>query len=196
MTIRFVRIPTLFIFTIISLPVMSANFYRCESSTGEVTFSDKPCPKESQTTDRGKLNSFRISGTVSREEFTDDSPERSPESILIFRSKFTNILQSLVPLRNTINQYYMDRGEWPENMKSLGFDQQAMNSRDIDSVRIRTNGKVVARLNSRHGDNKIIVLSPKPALSNTKLDWQCWSNFPRSLLGSGELEICGSRHIY
>ncbi|MDX1813081.1 MAG: hypothetical protein R3240_14090, partial [Gammaproteobacteria bacterium] len=87
-------------------------------------------------------------------------------------------------------------GKWPEDMEALGFDQQSMTSNDIDNVKIKKNGKVVAMLNSRHGENKIIVLLPKPAMSNTKLDWQCWSNFPRSLLGGGELEICGSRRIY
>lgn len=191
-----IRILSLLFLTAASFPLLAANFYKCESSGGEITFSDKPCPKKSRTTDTGKLNSFRISGTVSDREFTDDSPEPDPQTALIFRSRFANILQSLTPLRNTITQYYMERGKWPEDMDSMGFDQQAMQSRDIDSVRIKKNGKIVAQLNQRHGQNKIIVLNAKPAMGNTTIDWQCWSNFPRSLLGSGELEICGSRHIY
>jgi hypothetical protein len=193
---KLIRASALMFLTIFSLPLLAANFYRCETSNGRVTFSDKPCPKTAKTTDQGKLRSFRISGTVGKEEYTDDAPEPDPQSVLIFRSKFTGILESLTPLRTTINQYYMERGKWPENMEALGFDQQAMSSRDVDSVKIKKNGRVIAKLNSRHGENKIIVLAPIPAMGNTKLDWQCWSNYPSSLLGRGELEICGSRIIF
>lgn len=179
-----------------STQVFAANFYKCEDSSGQVTFSDKPCPTKSKTTAKGKLNSFRISGTVGNQEFKDDKPERDPNSVFIFRAKFTNILQSLTPLRLSITQYYMDRGNWPKNLEALGFESQSMQSRDIDNVRIKKNGKIVAMLNERHGENKFVVLIPKPALGATKLDWSCWSNFPRSLLGGGELELCGSREIF
>jgi hypothetical protein len=95
-----------------------------------------------------------------------------------------------------ITQYYMDRRKWPEDMESLGFERQAMHSKQIDSVRIKKNGKITAMLNAKLGENKIIVLNPKPAMGETQLEWQCWSNFPRALLGGGELEICSSRNIF
>ena len=176
--------------------VLGANFYKCESSDGKVSFSDKPCPTKSTTTQKGKLNSFRITGSVGTDEFPDDEPSRDENSVFIFRAKFSSILQSLTPLRHSITQYYMERGQWPDNMEALGFEQQAMQSQQIDSVRIKKNGKIVAQLNARLGEHKIIILNPKPAMGATSVDWQCWSNFPRSLLGGGELEICGSREIY
>jgi hypothetical protein len=174
----------------------SANFYKCENSVGKVTFSDKPCPAKSKTTKKGKLNSFRISGTVGNGEFPDDKPDRDANAVFIFRAKFSNILQSLSPLRVSITQFYMERGQWPENMEALGFERQAMQSQHIDSVRIKKNGKVVAMLNAKLGEHKMIILNPKPAMGATTIDWQCWSNYPRTLLGGGELEICGSREIY
>ena len=61
---------------------------------------------------------------------------------------------------------------------------------------IANNGKIVAILNAKLGENKIIVLNPKPAMGATTIDWQCWSNYPRNLLGGGELEICESREIF
>lgn len=191
-----IRLIALFILLLVSLPVMAANFYKCKSSSGDITFNDKPCPKESKTTDKGKLNSFRISGTVGSKEYTDNSPEPDTQTALIFRAKFTGILESLTPLKRTITQYYFERGKWPEDLEAMGFDNQSMQSKDIRDVRIKKNGKIVAMLKERHGKNKIIILNPKPAMGGTSLDWQCWSNFPRSLLGGGELEICGSRHIY
>jgi hypothetical protein len=176
--------------------VLGANFYKCETSDGEVTFSDKPCPTKSTTTQKGKLNSFRITGSVGKDEFPDDTPNRDENSVFIFRAKFSSILQSLTPLRRSIAQYFMERGQWPDDIKALGFDQQAMQSQQIDSVRIKKNGKIVALLNARLGEHKIIILNPKPTMGATSIDWQCWSNFPRSLLGGGELEMCGSREIY
>lgn len=190
------RLPVLIVLLFISTSTTAASFYKCQTSSGEITFSDKPCPKKSKTTAKGKLNSFRITGTVGNEEYTDNSPEPDTTTALIFRAKFTSILESLSPLRRTITQYYFERGKWPENMEALGFEKQSMQSKDISNVRIKNNGKIVAILNHRHGENKIIVLNPKPAMGGTSLDWQCWSNFPRSLLGGGELELCGSRHIF
>ncbi len=185
-------IPLLFF----SAHAVGANFYKCKTSDGQVTFSDKPCQKKSQTTQKGKLNSFRITGTIGNKEFPDDKPDRDANSVFAFRAKFTNILHSLSPLRMSITQYYMEHGKWPENMEALGFDRQAMKSSQIDGVRIKKNGKITAVLNAKLGDNKVIVLNPKPAMGATQLDWQCWSNFPRALLGGGELEICGSRYIF
>jgi len=161
-----------------------------------VTFSDKPCPEKSKTTKKGKLNSFRISGTVGNNEFPDDKPNRDANAALIFRSKFSTVLESLSPLRRSITQYYMERDQWPENMEALGFERQAMNSKHINNVKMKKNGSIVAVLNANLGENKIIILNPKPAMGNTTIDWQCWSNYPRSLLGGGELEICESREIY
>lgn len=180
------------------LPPISfgASFYKCETSTGKISFSDKPCPEKSKTTKKGNLNSFRISGTVGNNEFPDDKPSRDANSIFIFRAKFSAILGSLSPLRMSITQYYMKRGEWPENMEALGFERQAMQSMHIKSARIKKNGKIVAILNAKLGENKIIVLNPKPAMGATTIDWQCWSNYPRNLLGGGELEICESREIF
>lgn len=175
---------------------LGANFYKCESSDGKVGFSDKPCPTKSITTQKGKLNSFRITGSVGRNEFPDEEPDRDENAVFIFRAKFSSILQSLTPLRQSITQYYMERGQWPDNMEALGFEQQAMQSQQIDSVRIKKNGKIVAQLNANLGEHKMIILNPKPAMGATTVDWQCWSNYPRSLLGGGELEICGSREIY
>ena len=179
-----------------SAQAVGANFYKCKTSNGQITFSDKPCPKKSQTTKKGKLNSFRISGTVGNEEYTDNQNSYDANSVFAFRAKFTNILHSLSPLRMSITQYYMERGKWPENMEALGFDRQAMKSSQIDGVRIKKDGKITAVLNTKLGENKFIVLDPKPAMSETQIDWQCWSNFPRTLLGGGELEICGSRNIF
>ena len=125
-----------------STHTMGANFYKCKTSDGQITFSDKPCPKKSQTTKKGKLNSFRISGTVGNEEYTDNKTDYDTNSIFIFRAKFTNILQSLSPLRMAITQHYMNRGKWPEDMESLGFERQAMHSKQINSVRIKKNGKI------------------------------------------------------
>ena len=173
-----------------------ANFYKCETSDGNITFSDKPCPKKAKTTGQGKLNSFRINGTVGSNEFAEDNPDRDPNSIFIFRAKFTNLLQSLTPLRMSIVTYYMERGKWPIEMEDLGFEPQSMQSRQIDNVKIKKNGKIVAMLNPRLGENKFIVLTPRPAMGGATVDWQCWANFPPSMLGGGELEICGSREIY
>ena len=181
---------------IFSPEILSANYYKCETDDGQIAFSDKPCPKKSKTTGKGKINSFRITGEIGNTEFAEDAAERDENSIFMFRAKFSNILQSLTPLRRTITQYYMERGKWPENMEALGFERQSMQSKHIDSVRIRKNGKIVAKLNSRLGENKIIVLNPKPAMGETTIDWQCWANFPRSLLGGGELELCGSSDIF
>lgn len=174
----------------------SGNFYKCESSSGKVTFSDKPCPKKSKTTKKGKLNSFRISGTVGNKEFPDDKPNRDANSIYIFRAKFSNIQASLMPLRMAITQFYMSRRQWPETMETLGFERQAMQSKQISGVRIKKNGKIVATLNARLGEHKFIILNPSPAMGATTIDWQCWSNFPRTMLGGGELELCESREIY
>lgn len=190
------RFAALIYLLLVSLPAFTANFYKCQSSSGEVTFSDKPCPKKSKTTSTGKLNSFRITGTIGSEEYTDNSPDPDTTTTLIFRAKFTNILESLSPLRRNITQYYYERGQWPEDLNAMGFDNQSMQSKDIRNVRIKKNGRIVAMLNDRHGKNKIIVLNPTPAMGNTTLDWQCWSNFPRSLLGGGDLELCVSRQIY
>lgn len=188
----------LFLVTLLLLPslVLGASFYKCENSDGKVTFSDKPCPTKSTTTQKGRLNSFRITGSVGKEAFPDDEPNRDDNSVFIFRAKFSSILQSLTPLRRSITQYYIERGQWPDNMEALGFEQQAMQSQQIDSVRIKKNGKIVAQLNARLGEHKMIILNPKPAMGATSIDWQCWSNFPRSLLGGGELEMCGSREIF
>lgn len=175
---------------------LGANFYKCETSDGKVTFSDKPCPTKSTTTKKGRLNSFRITGSVGNEEFPDDEFNPDDKTVFIFRAKFSGILQSLTPLRQSITQYYMERRQWPDNMEALGFEQQAMKSQRIDNVRIKKNGKIVALLNAKMGENKIIILNPKPAMGATSIDWQCWSNYPHSLLGGGELEICGSREIY
>ena len=175
---------------------VGANFYKCENTDGKITFSDKPCPTTSTLTKKGKLHSFRISGTIGKNEFTDDQPKRDNNSIFIFRAKFSEILQSLTPLRQSITQYYMDRRHWPENLKSLGFEQKTMRSKHIDLVKIMANGKIVATLNPGLGNDKYIILAPKPAMGDTIIDWQCWSNFPRLLLGYSETEACESRQIF
>ncbi|MDX5152292.1 MAG: DUF4124 domain-containing protein, partial [Acidiferrobacterales bacterium] len=64
MTSKLFRATALIFLTIFALPLLAANFYRCEDVNGGVTFSDKPCPKTARTTGQGKLKSFRISGTV------------------------------------------------------------------------------------------------------------------------------------
>lgn len=191
-----IRLFTLIILLALSMPGLAANFYKCKTRSGDITFSDKPCPKESQTTDKGKLNSFRITGTIGNEEYTDNSPEPDTTATFVFRANFSRILESLSPLRRNITHYYFERGKWPEDMEAMGFDNKSMQSKDIRSVRVKKNGKIVSMLKERHGKNKIIVLNPKPAMGGTTIDWQCWSNFPRSLLGGGELELCESRQIY
>jgi len=173
---------------------IASSFYRCESSDGKTSFSDKPCPTKSKTTDKGKLNSFRISGTASNKEFTDDKSAPNQQAVFIFRAKFSNILQSLTPLRMSITRYYMERGQWPNNLKDLGFKAKAMQSAHIASTRIKKNGRIVASLKPALGENKIIILSPKPAMNNTTIDWQCSSNFTSVLLGDAEL--CDSRKIF
>jgi len=175
---------------------VGASFYRCESSEGKTSFSDKPCPANSKTTVKGRLNSSRLSGSIGRKEFTDDKPLPGLQAVYIFRAKFSSILQSLAPLRISITRYYMDRGQWPENLQALGFKPQSMQSEYIASTRIKKDGSIVALLKSALGENKLIVLSPKPAMGNTTLDWQCSSNFTVTLLGESNAGLCDSREIF
>jgi len=189
----------IFLFSVLlffNVQSIAASFYRCESSDGKTTFSDKPCPAKSKTTATGKLNSLRISGTTGTGKFTDDKAAPDKQSVFIFRAKFSNILQSLMPLRLSIARYYMDRGQWPKNLQALGLKQQAMQSALIASTRIKKQGKIVAALKPALGANKIIILEPKPAMDNTMLDWRCSSNFPPALLGEDGAELCDSREIY
>lgn len=90
----------------------------------------------------------------------------------------------------------MDRGQWPENLQALGFKPQSMQSEYIASTRIKKDGSIVALLKSALGENKLIVLSPKPAMGNTTLDWQCSSNFTVTLLGESNAGLCDSREIF
>jgi len=189
------------ILIIFSAPVFTtqgfaASFYQCKSPDGKTSFSDKPCPSKSTTTNTGKLNSSRLIGTTGEKEFSGKNAAPNQQSIFIFRAKFSKALQSLAPLRMSITRYYMDSGQWPKNLEVLGFRAKTMQSEFISSTRIKKNGKIVALLKPQLGEHKMIVLDPKPAMGNTSLDWQCSSNFPSALLGGREMGLCDSREIY
>jgi hypothetical protein len=174
---------------------LGTRLYKCATPGGSVSYSDKPCPRQAQTLKEEKLSSFRIGGHVGDTEFVDDNPTPDAPALFLFRSRFSNILNSLTPLRMLITQYYMERREWPKSLDDLGFEPQSMHSSQIEQVRIMKHGKIVAALKPRLGANKYLILNPRPALGETQIEWQCWSNFPRLLLGGGEMELCTSRII-
>lgn len=182
------RIAALAVLAVISLGTQGASLHKCRSSDGRLYYSDVPCPAQTETVHKGKLNS-------SDSDVPEPAP--TPRNIETIRPQFAAALASLSGLRTAVLEHYMSNGKWPNHLLQMGFTPESMNSSLIDEVRMSNyEGEIEATLNKKtFGKDKKIVLTPKPILGGSQMEWQCATNINKQLLGTDMHPLCESKKL-
>lgn len=191
-----------FFITVLSLAASGAHaatLYKCRTADGGTTFRDTPCEQGSSVVEKRNLKGSpprpdNIAGGV--EYVEQNGLATDPQAVYLMTARFSNVLASLMPVKQAITAYHYQQGGWPQDLKALGFDPEAMHSPEVTQVKLGKEGSIIARLDATLGEDKQLWLIPNPVMSDTQLQWNCYSNFPKEVFAVGERAICESRVFY
>lgn len=171
----------------------AAKLFKCVDASGRTQYQQVPCEGEQQQNRVKVYTGPRDPGEMSWKpyEATDDEPAVvDPRR---FTARFFSAISSLGPVKVALAQYYHERGSWPRTLREVGYEPREMNSALVDKVVIGSEGAIVAQLGAEFGQDKTLVLRPKPVMGGTSIEWQCHANFPaQAMMMAGE-HFCRSR---
>jgi hypothetical protein len=184
-----------------SSTVSAGSIIKCQAADGSITYADSRCPAGQQQLSKQSHQQVRRQSKASIKNLQKGAefPEsgklaRIPR--LLFQTRFSQALSSLMVLRNPLVEYYIYRGQWPRHLEDIGLDSKQMTSSQIVVTELAERGRLKAQLKPEFGDDKVIWLYPKEVMGGTQIEWTCYSNFPVSLLtGPTGFRLCESRYF-
>ena len=113
------------------------------------------------------------------------SPVVPDYSVYVKQAAFAQVLSLVTPVRMSVVQYYVSRGDWPVKLEDIGFSAEEMrDGKYIDSVSIKKTGSILVSLSQYFGSNKKIKLSHESIMGGTNLKTQCTTNVAKKILVS------------
>ena len=189
--------------TLSAQSIQAANVIKCKNSEGEISYADTTCPagqtelrqiqyKEYKASKNSSLRSLE-KGT----KFPEQKSSLSAKSIALFQSRITQVLQSILPVKQKIQEYYLSRQKWPLALNHIGYKSREMTSDLITKTEITLKGQLSVKLSRSFGSKKEIRFYPKLEMGGTQIRWVCYTNFPAAQL-SNKVDgrpICLSRYF-
>ncbi|MCU7873347.1 MAG: pilin [Candidatus Thiodiazotropha sp. (ex Lucinoma borealis)] len=197
--IRLVQVAILSLISFLSSSqVMAGKFYKCTDENGEIQYQQVACTSTTaQDTIRvytePEHRSQMGASLMGKSEYTPEGSEPALANRLKFQSGLTQVLGLLTPLKFAVIEFYMMNGNWPESPKAMGFNQENLNSSQIEQVLMGDQGAIVAWLGKEFGTGKKIVIAPKSVMDGTSFEWQCLANFPAQAMSFSGTTLCESR---
>ncbi|MCU7920206.1 MAG: DUF4124 domain-containing protein [Candidatus Thiodiazotropha sp. (ex Epidulcina cf. delphinae)] len=178
--------------------VVAGKFYKCIDANGEIQYQQVACDSTTeQNTVRvytePKHRSQLGSTLIGTSEYIAEGVEPASVNRVRFQTGLTHVLGLLEPIKTAVVQFYMMNGGWPETPQAMGFEQENLNSSQIEELLMGDGGVIVAWLSNEFGAEKKVVLIPTPVMDGTSFEWRCLANFPAQALNLGGATLCESR---
>ena len=91
----------------------------------------------------------------------------------------TNIFHSIMPIKVSVMEYFVDRGEFPIQLEDMGMNSAEMKTKDIQNIRIGEQGRIIIQFSEALGEDVYMILTPKNVMGGFGgMEWTCKSNYP------------------
>ena len=186
---------------LLALPAWSGSIIKCRAADGSITFADTRCPAGHEQLSKKSYQQRRLQQKTSIKNLESGSEYPASEATgkiptLVFQGRFAQAMSSANTLKMSLIEYFIYRDKWPASLEDLGMDPASMTSSQIDATEITDQGRLRLKLNADFGDNKEIWLYPKEVMGGTQIEWNCFSNFPATMLTSpAGIALCQSRYF-
>jgi hypothetical protein len=180
---------------------IAGKFYKCTDKNGEIQYQQVACNSTikqdtvhvyTEPDYRSQLGA-RLMGDT---EYIAQGDEPALSNRLKLQSDLSRVLSLLAPIKMAVIEFYMTNGSWPETPQSMGFNQDNLNSSQIDQVLMGDKGAIVTWLSADFGPEKKLVLQPSPVMDGTSFEWRCLANFPEQSMNISGNPLCESRTSY
>lgn len=179
--------------------LQAVTIVKCQNISGEISYADDECPHSTRQLSKTKLKAYKTSQSISHKNlkksnaFPEHSSSSQEKAILIAR--LSKVLVSLSAIKIKMNEYYMNVGTWPESFHAIQLNPKALKSSLINKTTLDKSGRIKVELNRNFGSQKQLWVYPESVMGGTSIEWQCFTNFPKSMLEAGDSDICISRDI-
>ena len=105
-------------------------------------------------------------------------------------AQLAEVYALLQPIKITMMEYYMMRGEWPSSLMDIKLKPEEMtDGQYLDKVRLGNNGQILAYLSNTFGNNKILSLAPRSIMGGMQTRWDCTTNLnTKGMMGMGNMD--------
>ncbi len=182
-----------------SWAVQSATIVKCQNISGDISYADDACPSNTRQLSKTKIKPYKTSQFISHKDlkkskaFPEHVSTAQQKAILVAR--LSQVLSSLVAIKSKMTEFHQRVGAWPESFHAIKLNPKSLKSSLINKTILDKNGRIKIELNNSFGQRKQLWLYPKSVMSGTLIEWQCFTNFPKSMLNAGNSGICISRDI-
>jgi len=182
-----------------SWSVQSATIVKCQNMSGDISYADEVCPSNTRQLSKTNIKPYKTSQSISHKDlkkskaFSEHVSSSQQKAILVAR--LAQVLSSLTAIKTKMTEFYMRAGTWPESFHGIQLNPKSLSSSLIKKTILDRNGRIKVELNNNFGQHKQLWLYPVPVMSGTLIEWQCFTNFPKSMLEAGNSDICISRDI-
>ncbi len=182
-----------------SFSLQAATIVKCQNISGDISYADDICPSNTRQLSKTKLKAYKTSQSISQKDLkktkTYPEQESSAQQKAILVARLSRVLSSLTAIKIKMTEFYMQSGAWPESFHTIKLNPKALNSSLINKTILDKNGRIKVELNRIFGTRKQLWVYPQSVMGGTQIEWQCFTNFPKSMLEEGNTEICLSRNI-
>ncbi len=187
--------------TLVCLHAQAGTILKCQAADGSITYADTRCPGQQTLLSKQKHQPQikqpprNIKNIEHMAEFPPDQ-KQLPFARQVFQAKFVQALSSISTIKISMTEYYLMRGEWPENLAAMGFEAGDMSSSTIQQTQVMPEGRLLLKLVKDFGEDKQIWIYPHPVMGGTQIEWICYSNFPSyNLKNTAGGILCNSRNF-
>lgn len=181
------------------LSLQAATIVKCQDINGDVSYADDECPGNTRQLSKTKLKAYKTSQAISHKDLKKSKayPEHvsSSQEKAILVARLSKVLSSLSPIKIKMTEFYMETGIWPESFHTIELSPKSLKSSLINKTTLDKNGRIKVNLNQSMGKQKQLWIYPQSVMGGTSIEWQCFTNFPKSMLDAGNSDICISRNI-
>lgn len=183
--------------------VQAANVIKCKNAEGEISYADTTCPAGQTELRQIKYKEYKASKNSSLRSlekgaiFPEQKTGTSAKANALFHSRFTQVLQSIQPVKQSMQEHYFSKQKWPLTLSHIGYKSRDMTSAQITKTDITIKGQISVKLSRSFGVKKEIWFYPKLEMGGTQLKWVCYTNFPASQLKNkiDDSPLCLSRYF-
>lgn len=189
----------LFILFISPFSLNAATIVKCQNINGDISYSEDSCPSNTRQLSKTKLKAYKTSQAISQKNLQKAPPFPEHKSTTQQKAKLvaklSKVLSSLTAIKHKMTEFYMRAGTWPESFHAIDLNPKALKSSLINKTVLDKNGRIKVELNDSLGKRKKLWIYPQSVMGGTQIEWQCFTNFPESMLTVGNSDICVSRDI-
>jgi len=183
----------------LSLATQASTIVKCQNMAGDISYAEDECPSNTRQLSKTKIKAYKTSQSISKKDlkkskaFPEHASSTQEKALLIAR--LSKVLVSLSPIKTKMTEFYMRAGTWPESFHTIKLKPKTLRSSLINKTILDKNGRIKVSLNNSFGKQKQLWIYPESVMGGTSIEWQCFTNFPKSMLHVGDSDICISRDI-